>query len=274
MQTETTVTEAHRAERSRYQRAISLAGELPFLQSEDRRPAKDLVRARGAAAVVLAAVALLAPSARAQEGGVSVPLAARESHETNALEIAVGLGSAMGFGTAVPGGPSLGDMGAGVDLAAGWRINPRWMVGVYSANSVYSGTLGGANTTFGTSAGVQANYYSASPGRPWLGLGTGWHGYWLAQDTGRTTYQGLDLVRLQAGVDVPVTPSLSVEPMLGVTLSTFLSQKASAAAAYVDVKSSGVSVFVFTGVLARFDLFGHAANEPLVLARNLAPAQR
>ena len=83
--------------------------------------------------------------------------------------------------------------------------------------------------------------------RPWIGLGAGWHGYWLSQGSGRTAYHGLDLVRLQIGLDVPVTPSFSVEPTLGVTLSTFLSQKAPSSGAYAEVKSNSVSVFVLAG---------------------------
>ena len=73
MQTETTVTQPRRAERSRYQRAIVAAK-------------RKLFRARGAAAVTLAAEALLAPSARAQQDGVAIPITARESRETNALD--------------------------------------------------------------------------------------------------------------------------------------------------------------------------------------------
>jgi hypothetical protein len=235
--------------------------------------AKDLFRARCAAAVVLAAVALLAPSARAQQGSVSVPLNARESNETNALEIAVGLGSAQGYGNTESGGPSLDNLGVGVDVSVGWRINPRWMVGAYSSSALYPTWVGSAIPTLGTSAGLQANYHFASALRPWVGVGAGWHGYWISHNGVRSSYQGVDLARLQLGLDVPVTPSFSLEPLLGVTLSTFATQKAPAGAA-TDARSSSLSVFVLAGVLARFDLFGHDANEPLVLTRNLAPTQR
>jgi hypothetical protein len=236
-------------------------------------PAKDLFRARCAAAVVLAAVALLAPSARAQQGSVSVPLNARESNETNALEIAVGLGSAQGYGNTESGGPSLDNLGVGVDVSVGWRINPRWMVGAYSSSALYPTWVGSAIPTLGTSAGLQANCHFASALRPWVGVGAGWHGYWISHNGVRSSYQGVDLARLQLGLEVPVTPSFSLEPLLSVTLSTFATQKAPAGAA-TDARSSSLSVFVLAGVLARFDLFGHDASEPLVLTRNLAPTQR
>jgi hypothetical protein len=99
------------------------------------------------------------------------------------------------------------------------------MVGVYSSSGLYPSSANNTTWTFGTSAGVQANYHFGTSARPWIGLGTGWHGYWLSQDGGTTAYQGLDLVRLQLGLDVPVTPSFTLAPVLGVTLSTFLSQK-------------------------------------------------
>ena len=240
MQTETTVTEPH---------------------------------ARAAAAVALAAVALLAPSARAEQSSVSVPVAARESHETNALEIAVGLGSAQGYGHTESGGPALDNLGVGADVSVGWRINPRWMVGVYSSSALYPSSVAGAIYALGTSAGLQANYHFASALRPWVGVGAGWHGYWISHNGVPSSYQGVDLARLQVGIDVPITPSFSLEPLLGVTLSTFATQKPPPGAAS-DARSGSLSVFVLVGALARFDLFGHAASEPLVLTRNLAPTQR
>lgn len=271
MQTETAVTKPRRAECSRYETAIETSKRIRWDIDADvfRGRRFDLLRARGAAALVLAAVALLAPSARAEQGSVSVPLAARESRETNALEIAVGLGSAQGYGNPEPGGPGLDNMGVGADVSVGWRINPRWMVGAYSSSALYPTSVGGGGmATLATSAGLQANYHFASALRPWVGVGAGWHGYWISRDAVRSSYQGVDLARLQLGVEVPVTPSFSLEPLLGVTLSTFFTQKAPAGGA-----SSSLSVFALAGVLARFDLFGHASHEPLVLTRNLSATQ-
>jgi hypothetical protein len=208
------------------------------------------------AAIAMAAIALLARSASAQQDSVSVPVAARESRETNALEIGLGFGSAQGYGHAESGGPRLDDMGIGADVSVGWRINPRWMVGVYSSSALYPAMEGGASTV-GTAAGVQANYHFSSKLRPWVGLGAGWHGYWISYQGERKAYQGADLARLQLGVDVPITPSFSVEPLLGLTLATFAPQKNLAGSAS-DARSSSLSVFVLIGALARFDLFGNA----------------
>ncbi len=55
-----------------------------------------------------------------------------------------------------------------------------------------------------------------------------------------------------------VSDALSIEPVVGVTLSTFLSQKGPSSAAYADVTNRSVSVQFLAGVIGRFDLFGHA----------------
>jgi hypothetical protein len=225
-------------------------------------------RVRASLFLAAAALALFASPARAQENGVSAIASSRETRETNALELSVGLGSAQGFGSLSSGGPNLGDLGVGVDLGVGWRINPRWMVGAYSSTGAYPRSPSSGESTFGTSAGLQANYHFASSSRPWVGLGAGWHGYWLSQGGGKNSYQGLDLARLQVGFDVAVTPSFSLEPVIGVTLSTFLSQRPAASSSFADVGSKSVSVFFLAGALARFDLFGHAPASIDALARN------
>ena len=226
-----------------------------------------------AATLLLAAGALSAFPARADEDEVAVPIAVREAHQTNALEIAVGAGAAEGLGTVVSQGPSVDTQGAGVDFSAGWRVNPRWMVGVYGAGALYASSGNSASNTYGASAGVQADYHFDAPARPWIGLGAGWHGYWLAQDHGTTAYQGVDLLRVQLGLEKAVAPWLSLEPVIGVTLSTLLSQKPPSASRWEDVKSNSVSVNLLLGVLARFDMFGQAAD-PAVLASNSTPDRR
>jgi hypothetical protein len=220
------------------------------------------------AAAALAVLTLLASAARAQESGVATPLASPDPRLSDALEIAVGIGSAQGYGKVLGGGPSLEDLGVGLDVAVGWRLNPRWMIGSYSSTGMYPAATG--TSTWSTSAGLQANYHFEAPFKPWIGLGAGWHGYWLSQSGSRTSYQGLDLVRAQAGVQAAVTQAFSLEPFVGMTLSTFLSQKASSAAAFTDVKDRAVSVQVLAGVIGRFDLFGHSGAPAALLASNQA----
>jgi hypothetical protein len=219
------------------------------------------------AAATLTASTLLAAGARAEESGVAVSLDAGNACLSNALEVAVGLGSAQGYGSVAGSGPTLGDLGVGFDASVGWRVSPRWMVGLYSATSVYPATAG--SSTWSTSAGVQVNRHFDVTARPWVGLGAGWHGYWLSQSGGTTSYQGLDLARVQVGVQAAVTPAFSLDPFLGVTLSTFLTQKGPAATAFADLTNRAVSVQVMAGLIGRFDLFGRAQAPAGLLASNV-----
>jgi hypothetical protein len=208
----------------------------------------------------LALAAILAPAARAQQE-VSTSVAAPVSPPSNALELTLGVGSAQGY-TNVSSG-SGGELGVGTDLGIGWRIDRHWMVGGYGSGAVYPSGFG--NTSLGAAAGLQANYHFDFSTRPWLGLGAGWRGYWQGTERGRTGYMGLDLARVQLGFDLPISRSFTLSPVLGATLTTFLTEKQPNAASWSDVGSKDLSLFVFAGALARFDIMGSRPSE-LILA--------
>jgi hypothetical protein len=196
----------------------------------------------------LALTALLASAARAEEQAYSTAVQTRPPRPVNALEVTVGLGSAQGYSNLGSGS----DLGVGADLGVGWRIDPHWMVGAYGSSALYPAKSDGPSS-LGAAAGVQANYHFDTSIQPWIGLGTGWRGYWLGEKSGRTAYQGLDLARLQVGFDVPINRSLTLAPVLSAALTTFLSKPAAAPGA---TQVNDLSLFVFFGALARFDLFG------------------
>ncbi|HUJ29586.1 MAG TPA: hypothetical protein VLW85_26380, partial [Myxococcales bacterium] len=128
----------------------------------------------------------------------------------------------------------------------------------YASAALYPSSAGDESSATGASAGVHVDYHFAAPLRPWVGVGAGWHGYRGSHGDVTSTWQGADLARLQAGIDVPVTPSFSLDPFLGVTLATFSPRQVAA----TDAGSASLSVFVLVGALARFDLFGHADELP------------
>jgi len=61
---------------------------------------------------------------------------------------------------------------------------------------------------------------------------------------------------LQVGVDVPVTPAISVSPFIGATATMFLTQELAQESSFSNVHSPNVNVFLNAGVLGRFDLLG------------------
>jgi len=208
----------------------------------------------------LALAGVLASAAHAEEE-VAASAGTRAGPPSNALEVTVGLGSAQGYGNTAGG-----DLGVGTSLGVGWRIDRHWMIGAYGEGAVYSGTSSNVSS-LGAAAGVQANYHFDAEIQPWVGLGTGWRGFWRGQDDGRTAYQGLDLVRLQAGFDVPISRSFALSPVLGATLSKFLSHSAPDAGGFAGPSSNDLSVFVFAGALARFDFFGRRSSEVVLASK-------
>jgi hypothetical protein len=197
-----------------------------------------------------ACVALGGGVARAQE--IAAP--------SNKLELSAGLGYGQGLGPVGRGVPTLqqlGNAGGTLQLNAGWRIDPRWEVGVYGEYGLYSsGSRSDSNHAVSAAAGIQGQFHALPAHRtdPWVGLGFGWRGYWGDVDSGKYRLQGLDLVRLQAGVDYRLTPSLAIGPVAGATVSYFLSEKAPGASHYSDTESRKADTFVFAGVGGRFDL--------------------
>jgi hypothetical protein len=221
-----------------------------------------MTRSRGTSSrwlPALALTALLASAARAEDQSYSANAQTRPTPPANALEVTVGLGSAQGYSNITSGG----NLGVGGELGIGWRIDPHWMIGAYGSGALYPAKANGSSS-LGASAGVQANYHFDFSVQPWIGLGTGWRGYWLGEQNGRTSYQGLDLVRLQTGFDIPVSRSVTLAPVLSAGLTTFLSKPAAAPGA---IEVNDLSLFVFAGALARFDFLGGGPGGPVLASK-------
>jgi hypothetical protein len=206
---------------------------------------------RGLQVAVCACLVASAGAVRAEE-----PLPA----PSNRFELSLGLGYGQGFGPVAAGVPTLqgfGKAGGTLVLNAGWRIDPRWEAGIYGEYGLFaSGSLPGSDHAMTTGAGVQGQFHVMPDTQldPWVGLGFGWRGYWGHVDGNDYGLQGLDLVRLQAGLDYRLSSSLSLGPVVGVTLTEFLSSKPIGASGYDDTHDRKVDTFVFGGIGGRFDL--------------------
>ncbi len=184
----------------------------------------------------------------------------------NAFEIGIGAGYTQGVGDVGRSVPSLtdsGGAGTSLELDLGWRIDPHFLVGVYGTGAWFStgDAPGNAFNNWSATAGVQGNYHFL-PGQsldPWIGLGAGWRGYWVNRPEGRDSRHGLDLARLQVGVDVPVTPGVTVAPFVGATATLFLTQQLAQETSFSDIQDRKVNVFFNAGLMGRFDLLGSSA---------------
>ena len=179
-----------------------------------------------------------------------------------ALELTIAMGYTQGFGKVASSQPSLtelGTAGGGVQGGIGYRILPQLTLGTYGS----FGTFGRADQAdptghlYTSAAGIQADWHFLPAGHPldpWVSLGSGWRGYWMTGDKGTTAMHGMDLAKLQVGVDYRVDKQISISPVVGVDLSTFFTQSTPETHAYQNISNPNVNTFLFAGVQGRFDI--------------------
>ena len=192
-----------------------------------------------------------------------------------AFEIQTGSAFIQGFGGISKNRASgLNDLGRGSltgQLGLGYRLDPQFMIGVYGEFGRYGrGASVAANgKVFGAAAGVQAQYHLLPFERvdPWIGLGTGWRGYWVEDEQrGTQAMHGWDMVRVQLGVDWHATEWLTLVPSAGATMNMFLREQGPGETKFSNVTDPRLNTFVFAGIGGRFDIGGHVSKEQRAVA--------
>ncbi|HEX3763234.1 MAG TPA: hypothetical protein VHW23_31285 [Kofleriaceae bacterium] len=191
------------------------------------------------------------------------------------FEIAVATGYAQGGGKLGGDLHNLEDVagpGAAVEVDVGARIIPQLTVGVYGtlAKSQHGDQLPSSTDVLGASAGVQAAWHFRSDTSldPWVSLGGGWRALWLDPSTGKTTsLQGVDLARVQVGLDYRVSPEIAISPVIGGSASMFVSQDSPMTTSYTEISDKQVNFTGFVGLSGRFD-FGNKKSSDASAARN------
>jgi hypothetical protein len=215
------------------------------------------------------ALSLLVPAlAYAQPASETVEDSAGFDHAVapvrNAFEIGVSTGYAQGAGKLGGDMGSLEDVsgpGGLVELNLGYRIIPELSVGAYGTFSKFQkgDDLASDTDVLGATAGIQAAWHFR-PARsvdPWVSLGGGWKGLWLDPGSGKTTsLQGLELARLQIGADYRVSPDVAITPVIGGSLSMFVSQDSPMTNDLTEIQDKEVNFTGFAGLAGRFDLGG------------------
>jgi hypothetical protein len=213
-------------------------------------------------------VAAAEPALAQQDAEVSATAVSRPSGApSRAWEIGVGVGYSQGAGDIGSNSPTLTDLthgGGELQVNVGYRINPRWLVGLYGTVGKYSlGSLTpDGSDVWSVTAGAQANYHFSPEEQwdPWIGLGVGWRGHWIDKPAGTDSRHGLDLARLQVGVDYRVSPAFSIAPYVGASASMFLAQELAQQTSFSNVHDPNVNLFFFGGVMGRFDILGSRAE--------------
>jgi hypothetical protein len=183
---------------------------------------------------------------------------------SNAFEIGVGTGYAQGGGKLGGEAGSLEDVagpGGLVEVALGYRIIPQLSIGAYGTFSKFQkgDDLLTDTDVVGATAGLQAAWHFR-PARsvdPWVSLGAGWKGLWLDPSAGKTTsLQGVELARLQIGADYRVSKDVAITPVIGGSLSMFVSQDSAMTNELTEIENKEVNVTGFAGLAGRFDIGG------------------
>jgi hypothetical protein len=221
----------------------------------------------------------MAGAASAQEPTKDAPRSSEGASTLSAadrsVELTVGAGYAQGLGNVGAAQPSLGDVGqagGAVQLGAGYRLVPQLTLGVYGSGAMFArgDQVDSTTNLYTATAGVQADWHfipAASHFDPWVSLGTGWRGYWLSADQGTTALHGLELAKLQVGVDYRIDRSIAVSPVIGADLSTFLTESTPTTDAYHNIHSPKVDTFLFAGLQGRFDIPVGARGDQQVASR-------
>lgn len=182
----------------------------------------------------------------------------------SAFEIGVGTGYTQGGGKLGGAMGSLEDVsgpGAAVEVDVGYRILPELSIGAYGTFATYQhgDTIDSNTDVLGATAGLQAAWHFR-PDRsvdPWVSLGTGWKGLWLNPQSGKvTSLQGLELARLQVGADYRLTKDIAIAPVIGGSLSLFVSEDSNMTTDLTEIHDKKVNFTGFAGLSGRFDLGG------------------
>jgi hypothetical protein len=180
----------------------------------------------------------------------------------HALEIGVATGYTQGGGKLGGTMTNLEDIsgpGGAVELDLGYRVIPNLTLGAYGTFSKYrhGDSIDSSTDVLGATAGIQGVLH-LRPERsvdPWVSLGTGWRGLWLDPPSGKvTSLQGLELARLQVGVDYRVSKDIAIAPVIGGSLSMFISQDSAMTNDLTEISDKKVNFTGFAGLSGRFDL--------------------
>jgi hypothetical protein len=215
-----------------------------------------------AISLLIPALAYAQPASESSEdtGGFDHAVAPVRS----AFEIGVGTGYTQGAGKLGGDMGKLQDVsgpGGLIEVDLGYRIIPELSIGAYGTFSKFQkgDDLASGTDVIGATAGIQAAWHFR-PDRsvdPWISLGGGWKGLWLDPSNGKTTsLQGLELARLQLGADYRVSKDVAIAPVIGASLSTFISQDSAMTTDLTELQDKQVAFTGFAGLSGRFDLGG------------------
>lgn len=193
-----------------------------------------------------------------------------------ALELGLGLGVTQGFGDVGKHEQrSLSDLsasGVAFRMRTGYRLTPKVTLGVYGELGAYDGgdqVERDARVTSGA-AGIEVLLHLRPFNRvdPWFALGTGWRGFWVHEKgIGTGSLQGMDLVRMEFGVNTRFSNHFAVAPVLAFSATEFVGKRAAGESEYSNIRDARMNMFALFGAEVTFDIGGKLASGTQVARR-------
>jgi hypothetical protein len=151
--------------------------------------------------------------------------------------------------------------GATVEMQLAYRAGSRFSAGVYGAVARFrhGDAIGDGSRAYGATAGIQAAWHASDTRSidPWFSVGAGWRGLWIDRIGAEpTSMQGIELVRLQLGIDYRLSSRFAVAPVISASLSMFLVENAAMPSDFTVVQDKRLNLYGFAGFLGRFDVGG------------------
>jgi hypothetical protein len=240
--------------------AASAFAETPLLASPPP-PAPDLPdRAVSPPAPIPPPGWTIQPSEGARDV-VTTPLLA----PNKAFELGVEAGYTQGFGAATSDARVGAGPGGTIGLSFDDRIAPRWSFGVSGQYEGYGSSARQETpaTLRGMTAGVHGTYHASPYSRldPHLTVGAGYR-LLVESPLGNaptTLTHGLELGKVEVGLDLRPSESVAVSPVIGADLNLFAWRSAGATG---PTSPASLNAFVFAGVKGRFDIGGTREPRP------------
>jgi hypothetical protein len=211
--------------------------------------------------VAAALILLAAAAARAQEVPEQAPIGVHE----HAFELGLAGGFAQSFSPASAGATgAVMSPGAGgaLDADLGWRASSNLAVGVWGYGAQLGVTGAQAppaipSNLYEAAAGLGGTWHflpSASVAHPWVALGMGWRGQWFGYGNGATYAEhGVELLRGRVGLDVRVSRSVAIGPIIGGSMDSYLTQQLPGGR-WVAVSGRPLAGSFFAGIRGTLDL--------------------
>ena len=185
---------------------------------------------------------------------------------SEAFELGVEAGYTQGFGSITSDRRVGAGPGGTVGVSLDYRIDPRWSVGVQGQYQAYgSGTRESTASLRGAIADVRGTYHMAPYARvdPYLTFGAGYRllAESPADNTPTTLLHGLEIGKVELGLDVRGSESVAISPVIGADVNLFM-VRAGGGSQAASLNNKSVNTFLFAGVKGRFDVGGARVSRP------------